>query len=150
MIGALINAWKLIYQTFLEHRIGRIMYYYLVSLLFVLGGLYFYMLWQGTIGFALLLSVLAGAKLPPSSPAITVVQAIGMLLIIRYTMFGVLDEIAKRPNERFGERLTQLEEKVNDLHSLTFTGMMSAERKREVIKKLREQKNSVKIKVVKK
>lgn len=150
MIGSLINIWKLIYQTYLEHRIGKIMYYYLVSFLFILGGLYFYLLWQGTIGFALLMSVIAGAKLPPDTPAITVVQAIGILLVLRYTMFGVLDEIAKRPNERFSERLTLLEEKINDLHSLTFTGMMSAERKRAVMKKLSdERQKSVKV-VVKK
>jgi hypothetical protein len=125
--------WKLIYQTYLEHRIGRIMYYYLVSFLVIFGGLYFYMLWEGSVGFAVVLSVFAGAKVPSASPAVTVVQAIGMILIVRYTFLGALDEIAKRPADKFSERLAVVEEKLNDLHALTFTGMLDAERRKKIL-----------------
>ena len=153
MIGMLIKFWQMTYQTYLDKRIGKIMYYYLLSIFFVIGGLYFYMIWEGSVGFALLFSVWAGLKISTEVPAITIVQAIGMILIVRYSMFGVLDEIAKRPSDKFSERLAVVEEKISDLHKLTFTGMLDSDRKQKILADLKAAKKpaitGVPVKVVK-
>lgn len=137
MIEALINAWKQIYATYLDRKINKVMYYYLTLCVIVVAGVYYYLYWMGCVGFAVLFSVWAGAKLSTVQPPITVIQAIGMLLLVRYAILGGIDAVAKRTPDKIDERLTLIEDKLRDMHTLAFTGFLSSQRVREVRAQLR-------------
>jgi hypothetical protein len=132
MIDLLINAWKQVYATYLDKKINKIMYYYLVLCLLIVGGAYFYLYWRGCLGFSILFSVWAGAKLSTAQPPITIVEAIGMIIIIRYALLGGIDAVAKRTPDKMDERLTLIEDKLRDMHTLAFTGFLTSKRVREV------------------
>ena len=83
MFNDLINAWKQVYATYLEGKLHKVMYYYLTLCIFVVGGLYLYLYYQGVIGLAILMSSLAGVQPTTTQPPITVVQSIGIILIVR-------------------------------------------------------------------
>lgn len=140
MFDALINFWKQTYATYLEGKLNKVMYYYLTLCIGVVGVIYFWLYWNGVVGFALLFSVWAGAPLNTTQPPITIVQAIGMILIVRYTFLGGIDAVAKRTPDNIQERLTIIEDKLNDMHELAFTGFLNSRRVKEVKKELKENK----------
>jgi len=119
----LIKFWRILRATHLEKQLwgGTFMFYYMTMVLAVVGGLYVYLMWEGFIGFAVLFSHLAGSKIPTDSlPIIDVVKAAGMILIIRYSILGGLDKLAKRSPENLEPRLREIESKVGELHKLAF------------------------------
>ena len=63
-----------------------------------------------------------------------------MILIVRYTFLGALDAIAKKSDDKMLERVSQIEDKVRDLHKLAFTGFLEASEIKKVKKKLKEEK----------
>lgn len=146
MFDSLISAWKQIHGTYIAGDIGKIMYYYLVTVLFVVGGMYLWIYYEGCISLAVIMSVFAGAQLSTVQPPITVVGAFGIVLIIRYTFLGALDVIAKKTPDKMLERLAQVEDKVRDLHQLAFTELMDEEQKREIFAKVRADKKAIDVK----
>lgn len=134
-----MNAWKQIYATYLDRKIGKVMYWYLTLCVIVVGGMYVYIYYAGTIGFAVLLSVWAGAKLSTTQPPITIVQAFGMILIVRFTLLGGIDAVAKRTPDKIEERLTLIEDKLRDMHTLAFSGFLSSQRVRVVKAQLKQE-----------
>ena len=152
MIDMLINAWKQVYATYLDRKIGKVMYYYLVLCLVVVGATYYYLYWAGCVGFSVLFSVWAGAKLSTTQPPITIVEAIGMILLVRYAILGGIDAVAKRTPDKIEERLTLIEDKLRDMHMLAFSGFLSSQRVKEVKAQLRQETLALKNKrqVVKK
>jgi len=140
MFAELMLAWKQVYATFLDRKIGRVMYYYLVFCLVVIAGLYVYLLWMGAVGFSIMFSVWSGSRLVTDEPAINIVRAIGMILIIRYTLLSGIDAVAKRTPEKMEERLTLIEDKLRDMHTLAFTGFLNSGRVREVKALMRQEK----------
>ena len=98
-----------------------------------------YIYYAGCVGFALLFSVWAGAKLQVATPPITIIQAFGMILIIRYTLLGGIDAVAKRTPDKMEERLTLIEDKLRDMHTLAFTGFLNSGRVREVKALMRQE-----------
>ena len=143
MFDSLISAWKQIHGTYIAGDIGKVMYYYLVTVLFVVGGLYFWIYYQGCVALAVIMSVFAGAQLSTAQPPITIVGAFGIVLIIRYTFLGALDVIAKKTPDKMLERLSQVEDKVRDLHQLAFTELMDEEQKQGIFAKVRADKKSI-------
>jgi len=140
MFTDLINAWKQVYATYLEGGIHKVMYYYLTLVIIVVGGLYVYLYYSGCLGLAILFSSLAGAQPSGTQPPITIVQSIGIILIVRYTFLGALDMIAKKAPDQMLERLSQVEDKIRDLHQLAFTGFMEEKRITEVKKEIKRDK----------
>jgi hypothetical protein len=143
MFDSLISAWKQIHGTYIAGDIGKVMYYYLTSVLFVIGGIYMYIYYEGCIALAVIMSVFAGAQLSTAQPPITIVGAFGIVLIIRYTFLGALDVIAKKTPDKMLERLSQVEDKVRDLHQLAFTELMDEEQKQGIFAKVRADKKSI-------
>jgi hypothetical protein len=139
MFTELINAWKQIYATYLDRKIDKVMYWYLTLCVIVVAGMYVYIYYAGTLGFAILMSVWAGGKLSTTQPPITIVQAFGMILIVRYTLLGGIDAVAKRTPDKMDERLTLIEDKLRDMHTLAFTGFLSSQRVRAVKTQLKEE-----------
>jgi hypothetical protein len=139
MIDLMINGWKQVYATYLDRKIGKVMYYYLTLCIIVIAGAYYYLYYMGCVGFAVLFSVWAGAKLSTVQPPITIVQAIGMILLVRYAILGGIDAVAKRTPDKMDERLTLIEDKLRDMHTLAFTGFLSSQRVREVKAQLKQE-----------
>lgn len=117
MISSLIAFWKQTYMTWKEGKINSAMYYYLLGVLVVIAGLYFYLLWQGIVGFSILFGALTGAQY---GIPINAAQAIGMLILIRYSILGGIDAVAQRTPANITERLAVIEDKLNQLHRLAF------------------------------
>lgn len=113
----LMKLWRMIFASWKDGTIRTGMYYYLVGVIFVVGGLYIYLLWQGYVGFAVIFSTITGAQ---SGLAIDVVQAAGILIVVRYMILGGIDAIAKSKPAELSERLMLIEDKVNALHRLAF------------------------------
>jgi hypothetical protein len=63
-----------------------------------------------------------------------------MILIIRYTLLGGIDAVAKRTPDKMEERLTLIEDKLRDMHTLAFTGFLNSGRVREVKALMRQEK----------
>lgn len=122
MFDDLIKFWKLIKAAYDDRQLWRGMYYYLTGVLVVVGGLYLYLLYAGYIGFAILFSHLAGTPVPVVSgvASINIVQAAGMLLVLRYMVLGSLDAMSKRTPENLDHRLREIESKIGELHKLAF------------------------------
>lgn len=143
MISNLIGFWKLIYATYKEGEIQKIMYYYLTGVLGVVVILYFYILWQGIFGFSILFGAFTGAQ---HGIPITLVQAIGMVVIVRYSLLGGIDAVAQRTPANITERLAVIEDKLGELHFLAFGESDEPEdvkieyKKRKDIEKKKEQK----------
>jgi hypothetical protein len=117
MMQDLYKGWKMVYQTYLSGDIRKIMYYYLTACIITLGGVYFYLIWQGYISFAVIFSSLVGVLPQTETPPITITGAVGIIFIIRYIIMGVFDNLKPSNIE---ERLHAVEDKVNDLHKLAF------------------------------
>lgn len=117
MINNIIAFWKVTYTTYLEKHISKPMYYYLVGVLGVIAVLYFYLLYQGIIGFSILFGSITGAQ---KGIPIDAAQAIGMLILVRYSILGGIDAVAQRTPANITERLAVIEDKINQLHMLAF------------------------------
>ena len=117
MIGAITGFWRQTYATWKEGKINSAMYYYLVGVLGVVVILYFYLLWQGIIGFSILFGAFTGAQY---GIPINTAQAIGMLILVRYSILGGIDAVAQRTPANITERLAIIEDKLNQLHRLAF------------------------------
>lgn len=140
MFNDLINAWKQVYATYLEGKLHKVMYYYLTLVIIVIGGLYVYLYYQGCVGLAVIFSAISGVQPSGTAPPITIVQAIGIILIIRYTFLGGIDAVAKRVPDHITERLSVIEDKLNDMHELAFTGFLNAKRVKEIKQERKERK----------
>jgi len=117
MIDDLLKAWRLVYATWKDKQIRTGMYYYLVGCIFVVGGLYFYLMWAGFVGFAIIFSALVGVQ---KGIPITIVQGAGIIIVIRYMILGGVDAMAKRTPDDITQKLAILTDKVNALHRLAF------------------------------
>jgi hypothetical protein len=124
----LLKFWKLLRNSFVMGDIRKPMYYYLSLCLVVVGGLYMYLVWEGFFALAILFSRFAGITPPAGLPPISLVGSVGIVLIIRYSIFGAVDGLAKAP-KALEERMALLEDKVNDLHRLAFGEVDDAEEK---------------------
>lgn len=142
MFNDLTNAWKQIYATYLEGKINKVMYYYLTLCIGVVGAMFIYLYWSGCLGFSILLSVWAGAKLSTVQPPITIVQAIGMVLVVRFTLLGGIDAVAKRTPAKLEERLILIEDKLRDMHKLAFEGFLEAEKVKKIRKEIKNVKSN--------
>jgi len=126
MFDDLYKAWRSIYMAYLDKSLagGRVMFYYLSLCVLVVAGIYMYLYYQGAVGFAILFSSVAGVKAPNGTPPINILHAIGMILIIRYVMFGGL---TKKAPENLENRLREIESKVGELHKLAFGDVSNPE-----------------------
>ena len=117
----LIKFYKLSRMTYLAGDLKKPFYYYLLFCICVIGGMYIYLYSYGVIGLAVLLSLMAGYQTPMTSPPITVLHSIGIVLIMRYTFMSGLDKLAQKTPENIELRLKNLEDKINELHKLAFS-----------------------------
>lgn len=118
MFSDLINFWKQIYLTYKEGKINVVLYYYLVAVLFVVGGLFMYLFFEGAIGVMILLNTVIGRDM--SGMQFNILKAIGVVMIIRYSLLSGIDAVAKRTPANITERLTLIEDRLNALHRLAF------------------------------
>jgi len=120
MIDMLIKFWQQTHLTYLEGKLRKGMYWYLTACLVVIGCVYYFMIWEGFIGIAVLFSVFAGMKLPVGGVPIDVVKAAGIILIMRYVLMSGIDALAKKTPENVEFRLREIESKIGELHKLAF------------------------------
>lgn len=144
MFGDLIAMWKQVYLTHKEGKINTVMYWYLVFVLVVVGGLFMYLYWEGCIGIMILFNGLIGV---PTGMSFNILKAIGLVLIIRYALLSGIDAAAKRTPANITERLTLIEDKVNSLHRLAFyeDEEDAEELRKKEIKKREGEKNAKEI-----
>ena len=117
MISEVIKFWKLIHASYLENEIQKPMYLYLSGVIAALVGLYFYVVWSGIVGLSILFGALTGSQI---GIPVTTIQAIGIVVIIRYSLLGGIDSVARRTPDNITERLKLIEDKLNSLHRLAF------------------------------
>lgn len=123
MFGELFNAWKAVNETYKSNQLagGKVMFWYLTLCVVAIGGLYMWIYYSGCLGFAILFSAWAGA--PPivnggGVPVITIIQAIGMILVLKYALLTGTG--GKKDDGKTDGRLREIESKIGELHKLAF------------------------------
>lgn len=119
MFEDLFKAWQYVNQAYLDKSLagGKVMFWYLTACLFVVGGIYMYLYWQGAVGLAVLFSSLAGVRPPTNGIPINIVHSIGIILIFKYVVFSGL---TKKAPQNLENRLREIESKTGELHKLAF------------------------------
>ena len=113
----LISFWKLVYGSYKEKEIKQIMYWYLTIVIGVIGALYVYLYYEGCVGLAIIFSHISGSGSAP----VSIVQAVGIILMMRYTFMSGVDALAKSKPVNWEARLKSVEDKLADLHQLAFS-----------------------------
>jgi len=138
MFNELISFWQMVRATYVEKEINKVMYWYLTICIVVVGGLYMYLYYQGCIAFSIIFSSVIGAD--TGGATISIVQAIGIILILKYVLFGGVEALIKAKPVKLEERLNAIESKVGELHRLAFEEIeeeesgMDAKRKRKAVR----------------
>ena len=112
----LISFWKLTRQAWISGDIKKGMYWYLTGCIFVVGGLYLWLLWAGFVGVTVIFNVwLLGRT---SDIPFNILNGTGIILLIRYSIMGAIDGLKQKPPANLESRLKGVEKKMDRLYKM--------------------------------
>lgn len=119
MIGTFdefMQFWKLVKQAYISKDIKKGMYYYLTACIFIVGGVYIWLIWAGVTGLTAIFNVwLLGRA---SDIPFTVTSCAGIVLLIRYSIMGAIDGLKQKPPANLENRLKGVETKMDRLYKM--------------------------------
>lgn len=112
----LLNFWKAVKVTYISGDINKAMYYYLTGVIIVVYGLLMYLFWQGFVGVTIIANQWFLNRI--SEVPFTITNAIGIILLIRYSIFGAVETLKKKAPENLEQRLKAIEDKMHVIYKM--------------------------------
>jgi hypothetical protein len=112
----LTSFWKATKQAYVSGDIKKVMYYYLTFCIIVVYGVYLYIYYRGFVGMTAIVNIWFLNR--PSDIPFTLLDAVGIVFILRYGFMNAIDGLKQKPPQNLENRLKAVEGKMDRLYKM--------------------------------